>query len=307
MLSRNVILTIVQGADFDYIAPFIFSLKNSGYQGKLVVFACAMKGDAILQMEKQGVIVVPYAYRSKYLRELFFWPVWPIWRFFFASKISRSLGESLAHIALPLFYRRHLIYLQFLRAHRHEFDRVFLTDARDVLFQSDPFGWNPGTGLHFFLLNDDYTVSSSQLYLNWTERQFPRTDYSKHRDKTVSCAGTTFGDTDAIITYLAQMVSTSLRARKLRKIKGGDDQGVHNYLIYEQLLAAPTLHPNYHGPVQTMGTPKSPRWRVDTSGRVLNLNGEVVPIVHQYDRIPELKEILLSKVKHSADPHHAAS
>jgi hypothetical protein len=294
--KRNLILTTVQGADFDYVAPFMVSLKRTGYRGRVVFFASAMRGDAVSRLEQHGATVIPYRFFDKGIREACFWPVWPLWRRFFGIKAFPKPKEMLAQVALPLFYHRHLICLQFLRAQRMQFDRVFLTDARDVYFQADPFSWRPGAGLHFFLLDGNRTIGSSQLRLNWTENQFGRSDVSRHLDKVVSCAGTTFGDKDGIMNYLTQMVATSLCARRLRKISG-DDQGVHNYLIHENLLPAITLHPNRRSAVLTIGASMTTaEIRISPDGLVTNEAGEAFPVLHQYDRIPALKQHLMSRL-----------
>jgi hypothetical protein len=297
MAEQDLILTVVQGVDFDYLAPFIFSLKRTGYRGKLIVLASAMKDGAVAQLESHGATVIPFSFHSKRLREIFFWPAWPLWRHFFKKNTASKFKESVAHYALPLFYRRHLICLQFLRMHGHKFDRVFLSDARDVYFQADPFSWNPPPGLHFFLLHPEHTVNSSELHLNWKQNQFDRTDASPHLNQVVSCAGTTFGDTPTIITYLSQLVALSLRTRKLRKIAGGDDQAVHNYMIYEKLLPAMTLHANEEGAVLTTTSPMTMKsLSMDANGRLVDKSGKIIPILHQYDRVPGLKEHLLSRL-----------
>jgi hypothetical protein len=294
--TRNLILTTVQEADFDYVAPFIVSLKRTGYRGRVVFFASAMKGDAVSRLEQHGATVIPYRFFDKHIREAFFWPVWPLWRRFFGTKAFPKPKEMLAHVALPLFYRRHLICLQFLRAQRLQFDRIFLTDARDVYFQADPFSWQPGAGLHFFLLDANRTVGSSQLPANWTENQFGRRQVSHHLAKGVSCAGTTFGDPEGIINYLTQMVATSLGARKLRKISS-DDQGVHNYLLHENLLPAVTLHPNRRSAVLTTGAAMTMAdIQIGPDGTVINEAGQAFPVLHQYDRIPALKQHLMSRL-----------
>ena len=290
--SRELILSIVQTADFDYIAPFNTSLQRTGYRGRLVIFASAMKGDASARLEELGVTVIPYRFVGKHLREIFFWPGWPLWRQIFRIKFPAALKERLAHIALPLFYRRHLIYLQFLRAHRHEFDRVFLTDARDVYFQADPFAWPLAPGLHFFLLDAAHTVTTSGLHQHWLTNQFGRQDVAAHRGKNVSCAGTTLGDTAGIISYLEQMLAYSLTARRLRKITS-DDQGVHNFLIHENLLPQIHLHANWRGPVLTTTPPMSlSAMRLNDAGQVVDETGAVIPVLHQYDRLPDLNQHL---------------
>ncbi len=294
--KRDAIFTVVQGVDFDYLAPFIFSLKHTGYCGHLIVFASAMKKGAVAQLEKQGATVVSFSFHSKLVREIFFWPAWPLWRLFFKNKALGGFREKLAHFALPLFYRRHLVCLEYLRRHRQEFNRVFLTDARDVYFQADPFSWNPPPGLHFFLLHPNHTIGSTRLHLNWTQKQFGLTGVGPYRDQTVSCAGTTFGDTESIIAYLTRLLAFSLRARKLRKIIG-DDQAIHNYLIYEKLLPPMTLHVNCQGAVLTTTPPmKLDGLRTDIEGRLVDISGNVIPVLHQYDRVAGLKEKLLCRL-----------
>jgi hypothetical protein len=301
--NKNLILTVVQGADFDYVASFLRSLEQTGCTAQRVIFAAAMKGDAVDRMREYGATVVPYRHHSKRLRELAVWPLWPVWRRYFNTARLSAFQESLAQIALPLFYRRHLLYLQYLRDRQREFDRVFITDIRDVFFQADPFAWRQPEGLHVFLLDGVHTVKSSQLCRNWTENQFGRTDATPHLDKAVSCAGTTFGDAGAMVNYLSQMVETSLRARKLRKMVAGDDQAVHNYLIYEKLLPSATLYTNGSGPVMTTTVPMTMAdLRFDREGRVLDDAGAVVPVLHQYDRVPGLKEHLIGRLPKQGHP-----
>src|SRR5580700_3251925 len=113
--KRDLILTALQSVGFDYIAPFIISLKRTGFQGQLVFFASGLKSETIRQIQDHGATVVTFPYVSKRFREAFFWPVWPLWSRFFAQNGLTPMKEKLAHFALPLIYRRHLIALQFLR------------------------------------------------------------------------------------------------------------------------------------------------------------------------------------------------
>ncbi|MGH8023177.1 MAG: hypothetical protein ACRED1_06330 [Limisphaerales bacterium] len=293
---NDVILTTVEGVGFDYFAPFILSLKRTGFRGQLVVFAGALDDRTITKIRDHGAFVVRYPFVPKWVREALFWPVWPAWSRFFSRCRLTAITEKLAHWTLPLIYRRHLIYLQFLRGRRHEFGRVFLSDARDVFFQVDPFSWQPGPGLHCFLLPHGNTIQSEQLRINWDQNQFGRTDPRPHLDKGVACAGTTFGDTESVIQYLSQIVSFSLRARKLRKVKVGD-QGVQNFLICEDILPATTLQPNEGGPVLTTYRMTMDDIVLDKDGVVVNDRGRVIPVLHQYDRIPELKKHLLGRLQ----------
>lgn len=292
--TRNLILTTVQGADFDYVAPFIFSLKRTGYRGRLVIFASAMKGDAVAQLEHHGATVIPFRFFHKRFQKTLAWP-WPCWRKFFAADTAPTLQEKFAHAVLPFFYRRHLLYLQFLRKHHDEFDRIFLTDARDVCFQADPFLWNPADGLHFFLEEPANTIRVCGLQKNWTENQFGRSDAEAHLDQIISCAGTVFGDADGMLAYLSKMVALATQSRRLRKIVA-DDQGIHNYMLRENLLPRVSIHENRRSAVLTTGTMRMTDFRMNELGQLLDESGNVIPVVHQYDRLPELKKHLLARL-----------
>jgi hypothetical protein len=292
--TRNLILTTVQGMDFDYVAPFIFSLKRTGYRGRLIIFASAMKGDAVAQLERHGATVIPFRFFHKRLQKTLMWP-WPCWRKFFAADTAPALKEKFAHAVLPFFYRRHLLHLQFLREHHGEFDRIFLTDARDVYFQTNPFLWKPNDGLHFFLEEPANTIRTGRLQKNWTENQFGRHDAGAHLDQVISCAGTVFGDAAGMLDYLTKMVTLTTQSRRLRKIVQ-DDQGIHNYMLRENLLPRVSIHENRRSAVLTAGIMRMTDFQMNELGELLDEGGNVIPVLHQYDRLPELKKHLLTRL-----------
>ena len=84
---------------------------------------------------------------------------------------------------------------------------------------------------------------------------------------------------------------------KVKSLRAADgDQGVHNYLIRSGLLPQVTLHENRDGPVMTLGPMRMCDLQLDHHGSVLNNAGAIVPILHQYDRIAELRESLLARL-----------
>jgi protein involved in polysaccharide export with SLBB domain len=89
------------------------------------------------------------------------------------------------------------------------------------------------------------------------------------------------------------MIAGAMSARNLARIAGGD-QGIHNYLLIQKRLPGVTVHPNRHAPVLTMGVMNPGEVRFNAADEVLNENGEVAPVLHQYDRLPEVKQRLLA-------------
>jgi hypothetical protein len=72
----------------------------------------------------------------------------------------------------------------------------------------------------------------------------------------------------------------------------GFDQGVHNHLIYSDVLDDVVIHPFGHGFVLHLGIAPRESIKTDEEGRVLNAEGEVVRVVHQYDRHPDLHRMI---------------
>ena len=287
--NRDVIFTLLYRIRFEAVAPFIFSLKRAGYNGDIVAFATLMDEEVVAQLRSHRVTGVPFAYHPRFVKRIV--RLWPLWRRIFAGNASPATKEKLAHLVFHLFYRRHLLYLQFLRQNQSKYDRVFLTDSRDVFFQADPFSWNPGPGLHFFLEESSSKIGASLDHVRWLNSQFGRKVLDELARETISCAGTTLGDTASIMEYLSRMAALAMSALSLREHDG--DQGIHNYIFCKKILTEIITHENRRGPVMTLGAMKPEAVRLNAQGWVVNDDGQIPAVLHQYDRHPEAEKILL--------------
>ena len=294
--NRDVILTTVHRMRFADVAGFLASLRRTGYRGEVVFFASFLDKASLDLLRRDGVTVIPFRFYSEHIKQRLARP-WPLWRWFFQSGASPAAKEKLAHAVFHLFYRRHLLYLQFLRSNAAKYDRVFLTDARDVFFQADPFSWNPPPGVHLFLEEATHRIGSCQFHANWLTSQFGPEAFGQMKAETVSCAGTVFGDIHGILKYLSAMVDLTMQARSLRETTG--DQGIHNYLLYQKRLPEIILHDNRHGPLMTVGAMKREDIRLNAQGWVIDDDGRVPPVLHQHDRHPDVEKVLLA---HLRDP-----
>ncbi len=294
MASRDVILTTLHGVRFEYAASFFSSLQRTGYGGEVVIFTSGLKDEDIAPLCRNEATIVPFRfYRILVRRRLA--RLWVIWRWFFQSGAPQAAKEWLAHAVFHLYYRRHLLYLQFLREHRQNYDRVFLTDCRDVYFQADPFSWNLSHGLHLFLEDASNKIGRSIHNENWLKTQFDQAVFDELKNETISCAGTVMGDTASVLEYLSKMVSQTMQARSLHETDG--DQGIHNFLLYKKQFSDVTVHNNQEGPVMTLGAMHPENVRVNAQGFVVNNADKVVPVLHQYDRIPQVEKILQDRLR----------
>jgi hypothetical protein len=290
--KRDLVLTMLYRMRFDAIAPFYYSLKQAGFTGDIVAFVTMMDDKTITEMEQHGIITIPFRFHPRIVRRT--WWLGPLWRAIFNSGLSQQKKERLAHGVFPLFYRRHLLYLEFLRQHRQKYHRVFITDCRDVFFQSNPFSWYPSPGVHFFLEEPSKKIGQCSINQKWIKSQFGAQVLQELVDETPSCAGTTLGDVESIVQYLSTMISLSMNIRSLREHDG--DQGIHNYILWKNILPCAMVHENRRGPVMTMGAMKPDDIRLNAEGWVLNDDGKIPAVLHQYDRIPCVKQKLLEQL-----------
>lgn len=288
--KRDVILTVQHTGDFSTLAPFVLSLKRTGYRGRVVIFTSRLKQDVLAELRDHDFELEPFTFIGKGKRQPLT-ELWPLWRESFALPVPMPAKRWLAKRVFHLFYRRYLLYADYLACHAHEFDRVMLTDCRDVFFQGDPFCWDLATGLHVVLEDKSNRIGKCRSHRSWMSHQFGEDYVNSRAERMISCAGTTFGDTASVRQYIDQMISTSMSAHNLKESSG--DQGIHNYLILEHLLPNITIHPNGQGPVLTMGMMHPVDIHINAAGQVLNDNDEPAPVLHQYDRISGLKERLL--------------
>ena len=68
---------------------------------------------------------------------------WPIWKRVIALLPGFVAKAFVARRVWFLFYLRFLMYYDFLLEHP-KYERVMMTDVRDVWFQQDPFTWMEG-------------------------------------------------------------------------------------------------------------------------------------------------------------------
>jgi len=172
-------------------------------------------------------------------------------------------------------------------------DQVLLTDVRDVLFQSEPFDESVG-GLEVYLEDPSLTIGSEPRNRRWILDLYGPREVAALGRQVVSCSGTVVGRRAEVLDYLSAM---SQEITRHRCPLGSHDQGVHNHLLRRGLLGSVTIVQNGHGRVLTMGG--MPSIRRDTEGRVLNIDGTMPAVLHQYDRHTGLATDLIGRLGRS--------
>ena len=264
----NLVLGAIYDLGFDDIKPFIVSLRRAGFTGPVAFFVARADEVTTAVLEKLGIQLL-------------------------------YLGEDDPMGDVQVNALRYFAYGSFLRSLPVEVENVMLTDVRDVVFQRDPFDFDIDGKLCCFMEDNEQTIKSCYANSTWMARAFGDEVLDELGHNLISCSGTTIGPLDAVRDYVSliesEILSISNRTPGITQTLEGIDQAVHNYLICKGKLPDARLISNAEGPVITLAHVMPDKLRKDEQGQLLKNDGEVVNVVHQYDRHPDLKEHFLGR------------
>lgn len=247
-MKKNLILSIITNYPYKKVKPFIDTLNMTKFDGDLVFFYDNISSKTIKLLLKNGAKLIS-----------------------FDSKEYESKGLSVVRA-------RFLLYRNFIEKNKDKYGLVFITDVRDVVFQSNPFDFKSYSKINFFL--EEEKIKNSPLNVDILKSVGGECAVKKYGNKNIVCAGTTIGTAAGTLDYLNKMSDNIF--------KGKEDQGLHNYLIYSGAFPKANLFHNFNGPILTAGYVKKDDLKYNSSGQVIDKQDRVIPVLHQYERHPEL-------------------
>lgn len=290
MMKRNLVMGAVSGYSFDQLRPFITSLQQTSFTGDIVILYTDLSPDTLNSLTEHNVIVRPLRYRGKGAVNSWsrFWkhvkPGMPVLKLFGLHRFAMKM-------LTPLQTSRFFGYNDFLKKHRTHYANVLLTDIRDVIFQDDPFRRFEYQKLQCF--EEDLIMrEETRFNLPWIQTLFGPDAADSFLDCQVVCSGTIMGKTEVMITYLDAYEKQLSKAVNIGE--AGSDQGLHNLMVRTLYKANSNVVPNGTAEVLTVTASNLYRYKVDKAGRFIDINDNVIPVIHQYDRSPELKQRLQS-------------
>ena len=177
------------------------------------------------------------------------------------------------------------MYKNFLENHS-EYENIFVTDVRDVIFQDDIFARYKDYKNFLVYAEENQVIQNDQTYNSmWIKHLFGEEIYQELKDKVAICCGTVCGSNSEIKILFAAMIKI-LEHSSL----WGDEQAAMNYLIHKNLLPIENLIGSdcQTGEIFTVGLVKD--YKI-TDKNILRGDGEVPAIVHQYDRKSDMVEL----------------
>ena len=295
---HDLILATSFGYSYEQLRPFLASLKETGFDGEIVLFIGNTSRDTQHRLRRDGVKLVPFFYPFKRAHKMRnpLYRVWPL-----AHRFLRGIEKpgTLAALSAPfhnISTLRYLLYYRFLRSRPGQYRFIFLTDLRDVFFQRNPFDHAERGGLRFYVEEPPHTVGACPNNSRWIREFFGEDVLLSLANEPIICSGTTLGDSAAIHTYLEKFILTFRQARSIMRV--GADQGIHNYLARTELASAVTLCPNREHEVLTMGLmPRDEEFPRNERGQLIARNGAAYAVVHQFDRHEALNREILERYR----------
>lgn len=308
MSERSLVLSYIESYSAQEVAPFVESLRGSGYTGDIVFFTSNVGEDCGELFATFDVRQIPVSRLD--LKQHIQIPHW----------LARGVGMS-SNYLIPdrsvnirlsrLFRRFHLgttrlawilakvlwhcqsgrfFYFQEFLENNPQYASILIADARDVVFQRDPFAFDLRDRLYVFEEYPEKPLGRQRDNAGWIENLYGAAALEALSSFPVICVGLLLGRRPQVMQCVREMTMEIIT----NYIGWGTDQGIPNYLIRTDRLEDVEVVPYGSGPAMHVGIAPRDSIRTDLEGRVLNREGEVCNIIHQYDRHPDLAETLLA-------------
>ncbi len=183
---------------------------------------------------------------------------------------------------LNLAFVRYVYEYEYLKRTYRRWDKVLLTDVRDVIFQDDLFRDPLPAELVAFLEAPKMVFGGEPLYNDpWVRKNYDNDTLTHLSGHGVSCCGTVMGTATAMLDYLEAFVG---QVRELNSLAHGADTSIHNVLVREILKERFAVVENLEGAVATLANEQYDQLQFDTDGYLLSRDCRRVPVIHQYLR-----------------------
>jgi hypothetical protein len=258
----DLVMGCACGYRIEAVRPFVESLFGSGrFRGEVVLFVSPKDVDLAAYLKSVGVKAISFGIQHDY----------PM----------RATSRA-----------RYFAYFRYLRdaVQSGSYRNILLTDVRDVVFQK-PLFEEPSAELELHYEHQSPRIGECVINSKWILEQFGRRTLARLADKRISCSGTVSGRTRGILIYLAEMQIILLTLLSTVRMTNGD-QGVHNYVLHDGRIPHAKVLENFER-VATLHYVPEDQLHIGAGGQVVNPDGSVSEIVHQYDRHPHLASAIL--------------
>lgn len=181
-------------------------------------------------------------------------------------------------------WKRWLYYQQLLQNLTQASD-IFITDVRDVFFQKSPFTLPLTTDLEFF--QEEELLKNCSVNIAWLSERYSWHRICQFYTSPIVCSGTVRSTLQGAFDLMGKMNNETKLL--LSRNKKPWDQAQLNYLLYTNSFHNYKLVENGLGTVMTLHFQH--KFVFDKYAFLLDKRGNIVPVIHQWDRAPDLESL----------------
>ena len=281
---KDMVIGCITGYDFDKIKPWVNSLCRSGFEGTKAMICYNVDYETVEELVKRDFTI-----------------------FAFGKNDNQKCLEYKENFSIVVERFFHLWY--FLKNYKEQYRYIVTTDVKDVVFQTNPIEWlenNIGAkqinvGCESIRYEDEEWGNHNLL------KSFGPVIHEHNKKNLIYNAGTISGRFDTMLDLFLNIYMMCQGTSQFIEGGGGPDQAALNVLLnmkpYKDITNFATSESGYAAQLGTTGPQKYLEYGsklveerpVFTGNQVCTTKGKPFAIVHQYDRIPEWKEIIEKK------------
>lgn len=300
-MAKDLIIGVVDNYDWDKIKYWANSIEQSGFEGYKALIVYNMDAETAKKLSTKEFMLIG------------------------CNQYDDEKGFVYNNIKGSIMVDRFLHVFNFLNMLDDPMgvDHVIVTDVRDVIFQTNPTEW-----LQTFLLpgydllvgSENLTYENEPWGKNNMKNAFGEYFYEMIKDSKIFCAGVIAGKLDTLKDFCINLWLICRGLNPRVEGGGGPDQAAMNIMLslgvynYTTLFTDPVdtwvLHAGTSLPAIQAGSggigeeyKRNPNMNIDfidnleytTDNDIVNVNGKKVSVLHQWDRVPEWKQLVEKK------------
>lgn len=287
---KDIVIGCITNYSFDKIKYWVNSLDRSGFDGVKILLCYNIPFEVAEELTKRNYTIFAFGQDKTNGNLVYKHPV---------ERPFNICLDRFAHI--PFFLNR--------LENKEQYRYIIATDVKDVVFQTNPSRW-----LEENIGDKKINVACESIRYkdeSWGEQNmrlsFGPLIYERMKDKLVHNAGTISGEFNTMLDFMTNIFLSCGGAPANVPGGGGPDQAALNVLLdmqpYKDITNFAMSEDGYAAQLGTTGpqiSAKYGRYLVEPTpilvgDLVCTSSGKPFALVHQYDRVPEWREIIEKK------------
>ena len=181
------------------------------------------------------------------------------------------------------------MYVNYLERNKNSYNLVFHCDIRDTFFQKDVFNYYNSDKPFLGISLEDGKLDNA-INKKWIIDYAGEQKFKEIQNERIICVGTLWGTDDKFLEF------SKAFSKKLKENPQYIEQGIANYMFYyEKFFNNCIIKSDNTGFVMTIGLTDREKLNLDLQDNILNFNGQIAAVIHQYDRKPDIAAKVIDK------------